>query len=192
MTVNLTQPNYSDYTTKNKKEENQSNSDFQVAIQEAEKNKESKETKESNGEDMDTLWALAEDIFSLLRTGMTVAEVEALQELLIELKKKVKEGDYSEEEVEKMLSQIERQIQQLKKRVSGEAVIELENTNLKQENTKSSTNGDTITTDFLNRIDKAITQLEELKTGKDFKTPKTLSNNESELLEIIKKFQNKH
>lgn len=141
-----------------------------------------KEEKQSEFEDIEVLRALAEDIFSLMKTGLTVAEVEAVQELLKELKDKIREGNYSEKEVEELLSKAEKAIAAMQKRVTGQAIIETEGNNIKSEETKGS---GSVEDKFLERIEKAMTKLENLKAGIALRED---AANESEVLAMIKEF----
>ncbi|WP_072679953.1 hypothetical protein [Arcobacter sp. LA11] len=129
-----------------------------------------------------TLDDLLADIISLMKTGMTVDEYNKLQELLRELKEKIEEGNYSEDEIEKILSNIEKEIQALKKGILGQAIEKAEDPNLKKANTTEESS-------FLDRIEKAMETLEDLNTGKVKKEGLRVSSNESELLQMIKDFQ---
>ncbi len=133
-----------------------------------------------------TLEELAADIISLMKTGLTVGEAEALRELLRELKEEIKTGNYDEKEIEKLLSDIEKGIVYLQKRVTGEAIIESDKNNLKDETTNKT---DSISEDFLTRIDEASKKLESLVSGKEKKEKIGTAPNESELLAMIKEFQ---
>lgn len=134
-----------------------------------------------------TLEELVADIISLLKTGLTVGEVEALQELLLELKDKIKEGNYSEKEIEDMLSKIEKAILSLQKKVSGQAIIEAKDNDLVTSDLKDSENN--IISSFLERIEEAMETLEDLSKGKDKNKISGTNSNESELLKMIKEFK---
>jgi len=143
-----------------------------------------KEEKESEEVKIErTLEQLVADIFSLMKTGMTVDEKERLQELLIELKEKIKEGDYSEEEIEELLSNLEKEIQALQKRISGEVIKEVDSDDSSKESKETDDSS------FITRIDDAMKSLEDLSAGKGKKEIAGTSANESELLEMIKEFQ---
>jgi hypothetical protein len=153
------------------------------------KNEEEKKSEDKTLELKRTTDELVADIISLLKTGMTEGEVEALQKLLRELKDKIKEGEYSPKEIENMLSELEQAIQALQKRILGQVIIEAKDSNslIKEENSDDSMTAVNIA--FLNRIEDAMTSLEELKTGKTKKEGLDISANESELLMLIKEFQ---
>jgi len=69
---------------------------------------------------------MVEDLLSLISTGLTVSELEMLQELLAKVKEKIKDGIKTTDErkaIEETLSAIENAIAQLMKRINGEAII---------------------------------------------------------------------
>lgn len=133
-----------------------------------------------------TIAELVADIISLMKTGLTVGEVETLQELLRELKEEIKTGNYDEKEIEKLLSDVEKAIVYLQKRVTGEAIIESDKKNLKNETTNET---DSHSEGFLIRIDEALNKLENLASGKEKKEKIGTAPNELELLAMIKEFQ---
>ena len=177
---------YSSGVTANN-ETNKDETTFQDLIRDnSNNNKENKENKKIEEETIEvkrTAEELVNDIMSLFKTGLTVGEVEALQELLRDLKEKIKEGNYSEKEIEKMLSGIEKSIQALQKSISGVVIIEAED----NQELKGSSSSET---DFFARIDEAMSTLENLKTGKEKKEASLPTPNDSELLEMIRNFQN--
>ena len=79
------------------------------------------------------------DLLSLIRTGLTVSELERLQELLAEINELIKEkgnNPDSRKEIDEMLSALEQAVLALKKRLNGEAVIEEEeNVDIKEKDT---------------------------------------------------------
>lgn len=171
---------------KNKTEESKNSTSFEETLT---KNNEEKKDEAKTLEVKRTSEELVADIISLLKTGMTEGEIEVLQKLLRELKDKIKEGEYSEKEIESMLKKIELEIQALKKRISGEVIVKPKenNTSIKEENVNDSLSAKDI--GFLNRIEEAITSLEEVKSGKTKKDGISIAPNESELLVLIKEFQ---
>ena len=177
---------YSSGVTANN-ETNKDETTFQDLIRDnSNNNKENKENKKIEEETLEvkrTAEELVNDIMSLFKTGLTVGEVEALQELLRDLKEKIKEGNYSEKEIEKMLSGIEKSIQALQKSISGVVIIEAED----NQELKGSSSSET---DFFARIDEVMSTLENLKTGKEKKEASLPTPNDSELLEMIRNFQN--
>ena len=72
------------------------------------------------------LEVMVADLLSLIKTGLTVSELELLQELLAKVSTLVKDGATNAEEqkeIDEMLSAIENAIATLMKRVNGEAII---------------------------------------------------------------------
>ena len=106
---------------------------------------------------------LVEDIISMLRTGFTVEELERIEELLAEIKKKLKEegGSDKESKIDKMLDELEKEIARLQKRITGVATIELNSG--KKENFEST---DPVIQGFESRIDNIQKNIEKLKAGK--------------------------
>jgi len=140
------------------------------------------ETAQKEEENIEETKALYEDILSLLRTGFTVSELETIQKLLIELKEKIKEGNYSKSEVEQMLSKAEKEIALLQKRVSGEVIIQSKDNNLNSEENSL----DEDSKNFLQRIEKAMTTINSLAVSKNIRED---SANESEIFQMITKFK---
>ena len=166
--------------TKNENTENKNTQSFEDLI--SKNNNEEKKTETRTADE------LTRDIISLLKTGLTPGEIEAVEELLRELKDKINEGDYSEKEIENMLSNIEKEIQAIKKRITGQVIEKVdENAKLKEDKSNDETSLSKI--DFFNRIDTAMMNLEALKTGKTKIESSLPLSNSSELLEMIKDFQ---
>lgn len=190
--MEITSNNTAEYSTlvNNKNtsqtEENNNATSFQETMEDYDNKK---EDKSATSEINKTSEELLADIISLLKTGMTEDEVESLQKLLRELKEKIKEGEYSEKEIEEMLSGIEKSIQALKQRLLGQVIIEAKQSDslIKEENANESIS--TKETDLNNRILDAMNSLEELKSGKIKKDGLEVTINESELLVLIKEFQ---
>ena len=190
--MEITSNNTAEYSTlvNNKNtsqtEENNNATSFQETMEDYDNKK---EDKSATSEINKTSEELLADIISLLKTGMTEDEVESLQKLLRELKEKIKEGEYSEKEIEEMLSGIEKSIQALKQRLLGQVIIEAKQSDslIKEENANESIS--TKESDLNNRILDAMNSLEELKSGKIKKDGLEVTINESELLVLIKEFQ---
>jgi len=190
--LEITSNNTAEYSTlvNNKNtsqvEENNNAASFQETMDDYDNKK---EDKSATSEINKTSEELLADIISLLKTGMTEDEVESLQKLLRELKEKIKEGEYSEKEIEEMLSGIEKSIQALKQRLLGQVIIEAKQSDslIKEENANESIS--TKESDLNNRILDAMNSLEELKSGKIKKDGLEVTINESELLVLIKEFQ---
>ena len=90
--------------------------------------------------------SLYEDIISLLKTGFTVGELKAFEEKLKEILKMKKDGK-SDNEIEAALKKLSLEIQEAKKRVTGEVVKEADNNTTK---TQSIATFDTMVTDIKN------------------------------------------
>jgi len=103
---------------------------------------------------------LIADLLSLIRTGLTVSELELLEELLDEAENLTKDGiDNADEKklIDEMLSEIELAIASLMKRVNGEAIIKA------SKNTKD----EVVSAEnpFDSRIESIRGMIEELKGG---------------------------
>lgn len=97
------------------------------------------------------------DLLSLINTGLTVSELERLEELLAKVKEEIKDGIKTSDErkqIEEMLTSIEEAIAQLMKRINGEAII-------KKDDKKLVINE----TPFEQRIKDIETMIEDLKDG---------------------------
>ena len=72
--------------------------------------------------------SLLNDLLSMIKTGLTVSEMEMLQELLAKLNKLKDEesSNASDQELKAMLSALEAAVLEIKKRLSGEAVLNQE------------------------------------------------------------------
>ena len=92
--------------------------------------------------------SLYEDIISLLKTGFTVGELKAFEEKLKEILKMKKDGK-SDNEIESALKKLSLEIQEAKKRVTGEVVKEADNNTTK---TESIATFDTMVTDIKNML----------------------------------------
>ncbi len=92
--------------------------------------------------------SLYEDIISLLKTGFTVGELKAFEEKLKEILKMKKDGK-SDNEIESALKKLSLEIQEAKKRVTGEVVKEADNNTTK---TQSIGTFDTMVTDIKNML----------------------------------------
>lgn len=134
---------------------------------------------------------LVNDIISLLKTGFTVDELEALQEYIRQLKEQLKEESKKEnpnyDEIEKSISQIEKAIAIMKKRLTGQAIIEVsEDANFDK---KLQSNSSSKLEDLQNRLEIAGQNIEAFKNTKYKKEGINLSNQEEfKLLEELKYF----
>jgi len=133
---------------------------------------------------------IVEDIISMLLRGFTVDELKAIEELLAEIKKKLKENGTPDKEVklDEMLDQLEYAIAQLQKRITGVATIKGDNGEK-----KSFESNDPVMQEFESRIDKIERSIEKLKAGKlanieaDNKDDQKLSTKEE--LDLINKLK---
>jgi len=133
---------------------------------------------------------IVEDIISMLLRGFTVDELKAIEELLAEIKKKLKENGTPDKEVklDEMLDQLEYAIAQLQKRITGVATIEGGNGEK-----KSFESNDPVMQEYESRIDKIERSIEKLKAGKlanieaDNKDDQKLSTKEE--LDLINKLK---
>ena len=115
------------------KENESTNSSFADSLKQSNEDQESIEYRKSAKE-------LVDDLLSMIRTGLTVSEMEMLQELLAKLNKlKNKNGDDSEtdQEIKSMLSALETAILAIQKRLTGSSVIEQDVNDKKSENDDS-------------------------------------------------------
>lgn len=151
-------------------------------IEEKSNNTNSNKTQEEN---MEVLRSLAEDIFSLLKTGFTVSELELLQELLRKLREDIKKGNYTKQEADQLIRDVEKSILVMQKRVFGQVTTETNKENSKPDGNKGEKSEEN---ELLEKIDKALDKLEKLKTTLVLKED---AANESEVLAMIKKFSQK-
>ena len=127
--------------------------------------------------DYDKLWAMFRDIESVSRTGFTIEELENIQKLIAQLHKEIsqqKEGGLTSEEIQHKIDELKKMILQMKKQVSGEAIIDMQNENGSQDT--SSVKGALSTLEELNSM------VESMKSGNDKKDIKSLSTIEELLL----------
>ncbi|MFK2821843.1 hypothetical protein ACH5BK_02550 [Arcobacter sp. YIC-80] len=178
-------------------EKNPTNSTF---AKDLEKTKNTSEiTNEYNEEkkEEDIADKLLKDIMSLFKTGLTVEELEMIQKLLEEIKKKVSESKpplSSDEikEIDSMMEKLERMIKELQKRAKGEAVIDMENSHVnnisKEDKSDTSKSISLDIAGFQKRIQKAQNDIDELnKTINEAQVNELRKNHEElELLQALK------
>ena len=159
------------YTSTTKKTTNENTtSSFSDAVEESNNSKEE-------------IKKMLEDLLSLIRTGLTVSELETVQKMLREINEKRKSGDITEEELKEMMQELEKAVMSLKKRVTGEAILEAS----EKGTTKQS---DEISKDIkgfeerLNNITKAINKLSQSNIEKLI--PTTYNHDELKLLQELK------
>ena len=128
---------------------------------------------------------LVKDIKSVIKTGMTEDELEALEKLLEEIKKEMDAKYPDKKRIKEMLDELEKAIAKIKKEISGEAVMEADDAQKKSDVT-------TVSSSIKARIEQAQKDIEKLK---DFvassSTGSTQTYQSSQLLEEITKFQGK-
>lgn len=82
-----------------------------------------------NSDPFEKLRALVADIVSMFKTGFTVEELERIEEILKEIREKIKEykenGTGSIEEIDEMMKQLERFVVELQKRITGVAILDV-------------------------------------------------------------------
>jgi len=174
----------SKFKTSNKDEEE--SSQFQTALEE-EQSKYLKEDNRTNKEIIEDMKNTFEDIKSVMKTGMTEEELRALEELLIKIKEEMKKEDYDKKDIEEMMQKLEKAIALYKKKITGEAIIEADAIEDKQ-NSKTPADSNSAMGDITARLDMAQKGINELKEGIKEDIPKQMQN-QSELLEMIRKFQ---
>ena len=120
---------------------------------------------------------ILEDIFSLMQTGLTKSELEALDKLMQKIKESMKKEGANEEEIKDLLKQLEDMMLKFQKRLSGEMLKEKDDSNSNYDEPIPST------------IAAMVSKLEELsKTNEELKTYNRLvrQHEELELLESLK------
>jgi len=182
MTINT---DYTNNTTEiNKKENSSSNSnEFSNYL---ESNKEQNDTQEISK--TSSTQELIDDIMSLLRTGLTIAELEYIQNLLEEIKKKLDEAsknskkDY-DKEIKALFQTLETEILKLKKRINGEAIINVSN-DIKVQNKDISFDS---YDKFKNKIEHIQEDINDLQNAIAKKSLSKYNNDELKLVQDLKR-----
>ncbi len=137
--------------------------------------------------DKNKIQKMVDDLLSLIKTGLTVSELETIQRMLTEINEKRKTGEITEEELKEMMQELEKAIMALKKKIIGEAILEAsDGVTTKQSNDMSKN-----IKGFeqrLNNITKAINELRQGNTTQFIS--KTYTNEELRLLQEIKDSSN--
>ncbi len=156
-------------------EKNTTNSAFANDLNEAQKSNEDKEEKEeelTQKEKQEIADKLLKDIMSLFKTGLTVEELEMVQELLNEIRSAITEAKppLSSDEnkhLDSMITKLELMIMELQKKAKGEVVIDMEDShvnNISKESKQNDKQGiSSEIAEFQKRIDKVQNSLDELK-----------------------------
>lgn len=181
-------------------EKNTTNSAFANDLNEAQKSNEDKEEKEeelTQKEKQEIADKLLKDIMSLFKTGLTVEELEMVQELLNEIRSAITEAKppLSSDEnkhLDSMITKLELMIMELQKRAKGEVVIDMEDShvnNISKESKQNDKQGiSSEIAEFQKRIDKVQNSLDELKKAINNSDMDRVNKNheELELLQALK------
>jgi len=158
------------------------------------------------------LWALFEDIKSLMKTGLTKDELELIDKLKKAIFDEASKENPDQTKLEDMISELEKAIAALKKKVTGEAIVEAEDNPITHSSSSLTTSkkdsttainfegSEKLTQSQMQRISDALNTFEELVSGKEKKdnmvnntisniSKSNYSNEEFELLNRIKNFQ---
>ncbi len=123
----------------------------------------------------DSTQKLYEDLISLLRTGFTKSELKAFEEKLKEILKMKKDGK-PDNEIEAALKKLSLEIQEAKKRVSGQVVKEADdNITTTPSTNETSTEGEGIST-----FDTMVTNIENMLQEIKDSSKNTATNNKDE------------
>ena len=117
--------------------------------------------------------SLYEDIISLLKTGFTVGELKAFEEKLKEILKMKKDGK-SDNEIESALKKLSLEIQEAKKRVTGEVVKEAD------DNTTTMPSTNETSTEGISTFDTMVTNIENMLQEIKDSSKNTATNNKDE------------
>lgn len=77
---------------------------------------------------VDITQELIDDLMSMMETGLTKTEIEALEKLITQIKNKIedsKEEKVAEEKIEELLKELENKIKEIKQRVTGDDTVEV-------------------------------------------------------------------
>lgn len=175
-----------DYDEAKKASNEKSNSIFADSTddaREANKKEEKISETQTDAEIREETKKLLEDINSLFKTGLTVEELEKLKELLKAIKDAIKDAEKnnsSTSDIEMMISDMEKAMMLLQKRIGGEAVIKAD----KENNPNDDMLG------FASRIEGIEKSLKDLEQGNQDKgISSTSTSEELELLNRLKQNQ---
>lgn len=113
-TINAIGSNYS-VTSSNKQEDVEDT--FAIQLETTQANEAVKKTDE-----IELSKKLLADILSIFKTGSTVSEIESVKELIEEFKKRIKEEKPNQEQLAKMMEELEQHIAKIDKSVIGEGL----------------------------------------------------------------------
>lgn len=168
--------------------------------------KEEKKTEKTEEKKEVDLWALFEDIKSLMKRGVTTEEIEMLENFMKQIFKKLENDPLTQDDIKdinKLLKKLENMILELKKRISGAAIKDADGSqeagvskdslsfNLSSGETLKIENiGTKVGSSLINRINDAIDAIKDIKEAKG-KLEKASSNTSSkEELELLNQLKN--
>jgi|GEM_PF-3081172 len=172
---------------------------YQTEDSSLEKTKKTEKTEEKSETN---LWALFEDIKSLMKRGVTEEELKMMEDLMKEIFKKLDNDPIDQEDLKdanKLLKRLEDMILEIKKRITGSAIKDGDE-NSETGVSKNSlsfelSSGDTlklenigskIGSSLINRIDEAINDIKEMKEAKEkLEGNSNNSNSSKEELELL-------
>lgn len=152
-----------------------------------------KQNKQEETNDIQTITSrttrqLVEDLISMIKTGFTVQELESIEKLLAEIKKKLQKESLNSDEkenIKKMLDELEAAIARIQKRITGDATIKAND-----KNTQSFNNSDSDIEGFKKRIESIEKRISNLKASKlsqfEFDSKENNSTSTKEELELRK------
>ena len=121
----------------------------------------------------DSTQKLYEDLISLLKTGFTKSELKAFEEKLKEILKMKKDGK-PDNEIEAALKKLSLEIQEAKKRVSGQVVKEAD------DNTTTTPSTNETSTEGISTFDTMVTNIENMLQEIKDSSKNTATNNKDE------------
>ena len=147
-----------------------------IASQKSSTQSNTKTTNENKNEivkEKDSTQKLYEDLISLLKTGFTKSELKAFEEKLKEILKMKKDGK-PENEIEAALKKLSLEIQEAKKRVSGQVVKEAD------DNTTTTPSINETSTEGISTFDTMVTNIENMLQEIKDSSKNTATNNKDE------------
>lgn len=147
-----------------------------MASQKSSTQSNTKTTNENKNEivkEKDSTQKLYEDLISLLRTGFTKSELKAFEEKLKEILKMKQDGK-PDNEIEAALKKLSLEIQEAKKRVSGQVVKKAD------DNTTTTPSTNETSTEGISTFDTMVTNIENMLQELKDSSKNTASNNKDE------------
>ena len=147
-----------------------------IASQKSSTQSNTKTTNENKTEivkEKDSTQKLYEDLISLLRTGFTKSELKAFEEKLKEILKMKKDGK-PDNEIEAALKKLSLEIQEAKKRVSGQVVKKADN------NITTTPSTNETSTEGISTFDTMVTNIENMLQELKDSSKNTATNNKDE------------